>query len=114
MFDPQQCRAGGRYTDPVFEYEHFMTEGCSVIGGPVYRGRRTPAAWGTYIASDYCSTVVFAVRPKADGTYESATIGNFPTQPTAIGTDVHGELYVLSDLPGWLSRVRLEHTPATR
>ena len=107
VFDPQQCQ-GGRYTDPVFEYEHFMTESCSVIGGVVYRGSRTPEARGTYIASDYCAPRVFAVRPKPEGGYESATIGTFPTQPTAIGTDVHGELYVLSDYPGWLSRVRLE------
>ena len=107
VFDPQQCTPGGRYTDPVFEYEHFMTESCSVIGGPVYRGSRTPEARGTYIASDYCSTRVFAVRPGRGG-YESAEIGTFPTQPTAIGVDVHGELYVLSDLPGWLSRVRFE------
>jgi glucose/arabinose dehydrogenase len=111
VFDPQQCRAGGRYTDPVFEYEHYLTENCSVTGGVVYRGSRTPEAWGTYVASDYCSTLVFAVRPEPDGGYESATIGNFPTQPTAIGTDVHGELYVLSDLPGYLNRVRFERVP---
>jgi glucose/arabinose dehydrogenase len=111
VFDPQQCRAGGRYTDPVFEYDHY-NDNCSVTGGVVYRGSRTPQAWGTYVASDYCSTRVFAVRPGSGG-YESATIGDFPTQPTAIGTDVHGELYVLSDLPGWLSRVRFEWTPPT-
>ena len=108
VFDPQQCRAGGKYTDPVFQYEHYMSENCSVTGGVVYRGSRTPEARGTYIASDYCSTLAFAVRPKAGGGYESATIGNFPTQPTAFGTDVRGELYVLSDLPGWLNRVRIE------
>ncbi|MDG4821705.1 PQQ-dependent sugar dehydrogenase [Asanoa sp. WMMD1127] len=108
VFDPQQCRPGGRYTDPVFEYDHY-NDNCSVTGGVVYRGFRTPEAWGTYVASDYCSTRVFAVRPKPAGGYESAVIGNFPTQPTAIGTDVHGELYVLSDLPGWLNRVRFEH-----
>jgi glucose/arabinose dehydrogenase len=107
VFDPQQCRAGGRYTDPVFEYDHY-NDNCSVTGGVVYRGSRTPEAWGTYVASDYCSTRVFAVRPKLQGGYETATIGNFPTQPTAIGTDVRGELYVLSDLPGWLNRVRFE------
>jgi glucose/arabinose dehydrogenase len=107
VFDPEQCREGVRYTDPVFEYDHF-NDNCSVTGGVVYRGFKTPEAWGTYIASDYCSTRVFAVRPKSDGSYENATIGNFPTQPTAIGTDVHGELYVLSDLPGWLNRVRFE------
>ncbi|GAA0912193.1 PQQ-dependent sugar dehydrogenase [Virgisporangium aurantiacum] len=108
VFDQTQCRPGSRYTDPVFEYEHFMTESCSVIGGPVYRGSRTPEARGVYIASDYCAPRVFAIRPKPGGGYENAVIGTFPTQPTAIGTDVHGELYVLSDLPGFLSRVRFE------
>ncbi|MFF0232476.1 PQQ-dependent sugar dehydrogenase [Micromonospora sp. NPDC005254] len=111
VFDQTQCRPGVRLTDPVFEYDHYMTENCSVIGGVVYRGSATPEAYGTYIASDYCSTLAFAVRPKPTGGYESATIGNFPTQPTAIGPDVHGELYVLSDLPGWLSRVRFERVP---
>lgn len=112
VFDQQQCKPGVRYTDPVFEYEHYLTENCSVTGGVVYRGSRTPEAVGTYIASDYCSTLAFAVRPKSGGGYETATIGNFPTQPTAIGTDARGELYVLSDLPGWLSRVRFERVPA--
>ncbi|AXB41575.1 PQQ-dependent sugar dehydrogenase [Amycolatopsis albispora] len=107
VFDPQQCRSDVRYTDPVFEYDHY-NDNCSVTGGVVYRGSKTPEARGTYVASDYCSTRVFAVRPQHGGGYDSATIGNFPTQPTAIGTDVHGELYVLSDLPGWLSRVRFE------
>jgi glucose/arabinose dehydrogenase len=111
VFDATQCRPGVRLTDPVFEFEHFMTDSCSVIGGVVYRGSRTPEAWGTYVASDYCAPRVYAVRPKPRGGYENAVIGNFPTQPTAIGTDVHGELYVLSDLPGWLSKVRFERVP---
>ncbi|GAA4464817.1 PQQ-dependent sugar dehydrogenase [Phytohabitans houttuyneae] len=106
VFDQEQCRPGVRYTDPVFEYPHFMTESCSVTGGVVYRGSVTPEARGTYIASDYCSTLAFVVRPTSTGAYESATIGNFPTQPTAIDADVHGELYVLSDLPGFMSKVR--------
>lgn len=110
VFDPEQCTPGGKYTDPVYEYDHY-NDNCSVTGGVVYRGAKLPEARGTYVASDYCSTRVFAVRPKAGG-YESAVIGNFPTQPTAIGTDVHGELYVLSDLPGWLNRVRFERVPA--
>ncbi|MET0522037.1 MAG: hypothetical protein ABW156_08690 [Jiangellaceae bacterium] len=33
-----------------------------------------------------------------------------PYQPT----DVHGELYVLSDYPGWLIKVRFERVPAKR
>ncbi len=113
VFDQQQCRPGGRYTDPVFEYDHY-NDNCSVTGGVVYRGSRTPEAWGTYLASDYCSTRAWAVRPKPHGGYETAVIGNFPIQPTAIDVDVHGELYVLSDLPGWLSRVRIERVQPTR
>ncbi|MBN6040302.1 sorbosone dehydrogenase family protein [Amycolatopsis sp. 195334CR] len=109
VFDPEQCTPGGKYTDPVFEYDHY-NDNCSVTGGVVYRGSKTPEARGTYVASDYCSTRVFAVRPQGGG-YENAVIGNFPTQPTAIGTDVHGELYVLSDLPGWLNKVRFERVP---
>jgi glucose/arabinose dehydrogenase len=112
VFDQQQCRSGVRYTDPVFEYDHY-NDNCSVTGGVVYRGARTPEAWGTYVASDYCSTRAWAVRPRSDGSYENAVIGNFPIQPTAIGTDVHGELYVLSDLPGWLSKVRFERVQRT-
>ncbi|MEV6304891.1 PQQ-dependent sugar dehydrogenase [Actinoplanes sp. NPDC051861] len=111
VFDQEQCRPGVRYVDPVYEYDHY-NDNCAVTGGPVYRGFRTPEAWGTYIAADYCSTRVFAVRPKLRGGYETAVIGYLPTQPSAIGTDVHGELYVLSDLPGFLSRVRFERVPA--
>jgi glucose/arabinose dehydrogenase len=107
VFDTTQCRTGGRYTDPVFEYDH-LDGNCSVTGGVVYRGSETPEAWGTYVASDYCSTTAFAVRVTSTGGYESAIVGNYPIQPTAVGTDARGEVYVLSDLPGWLSRVRFE------
>ncbi|GAB7037067.1 MULTISPECIES: PQQ-dependent sugar dehydrogenase [Catenuloplanes] len=110
IFDPEQCRPGVRYTDPVFEYDH-LNDNCSVTGGVVYRGSRTPEARGTYIASDYCSTRVFAVRPRAGGGYDSAVIGSLRTQPTAIAADVSGELYSLSDLPGWLNKVSFVHVP---
>ncbi|MCG5450633.1 PQQ-dependent sugar dehydrogenase [Micromonospora hortensis] len=113
VFDETQCRPGVRLTDPIVEYDHYMTENCSIIGGLVYRGSVTPEARGTYIASDYCSTRAFAVRPKSTGGYETAEIGTFPTQPTAFGADVNGELYVLSDLPGWLSKVRFERVQPT-
>jgi len=106
VFDQEQCRTGVRYVDPVFEYDH-LDGNCSVTGGVVYRGSETPEARGVYLASDYCSTTAFAVRPK-DGGYENAVLGNLPVQPTAIAPDARGELYVLSDLPGWLSRVRFE------
>ena len=37
---------------PVLEYDH--SQGCSIIGGMVYRGSAVPALNGRYLYSDYC------------------------------------------------------------
>ncbi|WP_199434689.1 PQQ-dependent sugar dehydrogenase [Qaidamihabitans albus] len=106
-FDEGQCRSDAEYVSPVFSYP--STEGCSVIGGQVYRGERYAAlAGGTYVAADYCSATVWGVRPSGDGSYDSAVIGTFPVQVTAFGADEAGELYVVNDLPGRLHRVSFE------
>ena len=41
---------------PIFEYGR--DQGCSVIGGYVYRGEEIPGLQGTYLYSDYCGTGV--------------------------------------------------------
>lgn len=106
VFDADRCLPGARYTGPVFEYATSL-EGCSVIGGHVYRGARyADLARGTYLATDYCSATVWAVRARPGG-YDSATVGTFPGQVTAFGADAAGELYVVNDLPGGLHRVTL-------
>lgn len=103
-FDPEHCVEGAELTEPVFTYP--STEGCSVIGGRVYRGAEyADLAGGTYVATDYCDMTAWAVRPEADGTYTTGTIGEFPTQVTTFGTDTEGELYVANDLPGQLFKV---------
>ncbi|WP_328894944.1 PQQ-dependent sugar dehydrogenase [Streptomyces sp. NBC_00236] len=104
-FSGGDCDAGATYTAPVFTYSPY-TGGCSVIGGHVYRGRQHAGlVGGTYIATDYCSSTVWALRPDGEGGYEQAEIGEMPTQVTAIGTTVDGELYAVNDLPGGLHRV---------
>jgi glucose/arabinose dehydrogenase len=109
IFDETRCDDAATYTDPVFEYDT-STQGCSVIGGYVYRGAEfADVAAGTYVATDYCSATVWGVRP-ASGTYESAVIGEFPGQVTAFGADASGELYVVNDLPGQLHRVTFAGT----
>jgi glucose/arabinose dehydrogenase len=108
VFNEAQCDDNAVYTDPIFEYDTSL-DGCSVIGGFVYRGQRfADLAAGTYVASDYCSTTAWAIRANADGTYTTGTIGAFPTQPTSFGTDSNGELYLVNDLPGQLHRVLFE------
>ncbi|MFH9815963.1 PQQ-dependent sugar dehydrogenase [Streptomyces sp. NPDC017230] len=104
-FADGDCVPGEEYTEPVFTYSPY-TGGCSVIGGHVYRGERyADLVGGTYIATDYCSSTVWALRPDGRGGYEEAEIGRMPTQVTNIGTTVDGEFYVVNDLPGGLHRV---------
>ncbi|MFJ7771473.1 PQQ-dependent sugar dehydrogenase [Streptomyces sp. NPDC097107] len=104
-FTGGDCAPGEEYTEPVFTYSPY-TGGCSVIGGHVYRGERyADLVGGTYIATDYCSSTVWALRPDGRGGYEQAEIGEMPTQVTSIGTTVDGEFYVVNDLPGGLHRV---------
>ncbi|MER5550979.1 PQQ-dependent sugar dehydrogenase [Streptomyces sp. NPDC002793] len=104
-FPGGDCVAGESYTEPVFTYSPY-TGGCSVIGGRVYRGQEyADLVGGTYIATDYCSSTVWALRPDGQGGYEQAEIGEMPTQVTSIGATADGELYVVNDLPGGLHRV---------
>lgn len=111
VYNEERCDETATYTAPVFSYAT-GTEGCAVIGGHVYRGAEfADLADGTYVAADYCSASIFAVRPNGDGSYASATVGTGPNQPTALGTDAAGELY-LTDDGGGLSRVAFEHVPA--
>jgi glucose/arabinose dehydrogenase len=105
-FDEGQCRSDAEYEFPVFTYRTSY-EGCSIIGGHVYRGEKyAELAGGTYLATDYCSATIWGVRPTDDGAYDSAEIGQFPVpQVTAFGEDQSGELYAVNDLPGQLYRL---------
>lgn len=111
VFNQERCKEGAVYTEPVFHYIS-GAEGCAVIGGNVYRGKKFASlAGGTYIATDFCQGTAWAVRKKADGTYESARIGEFPLDATTFGTDQYGELYLADERPGGLHRISFQHTP---
>ncbi|RKN10444.1 PQQ-dependent sugar dehydrogenase [Streptomyces radicis] len=105
-FNPDECAPGVELTEPVFVYPTAQDGNCAVIGGNVYRGQEyADLADGTYVATDYCSNNIWALRPEADGGYSDAVIGEMPTQVTAFGAAADGELYVVNDLPGQLFRV---------
>ena len=79
---------------PVHEYGH--SEGCSVTGGYVYRGRNVPAAVGRYFFGDYCSGNVWSLRV-VGGNATSVRREPFDVESlTSFGEGARGELYLVS------------------
>jgi glucose/arabinose dehydrogenase len=78
---------------PIFEYGR--DEGCSVIGGYVYRGEDIPELRGAYLYSDYCGTGVRGLQVDG-GTVVDTRTWDLPIgEAYSLGQDDAGELYVL-------------------
>lgn len=108
VFNESRCTPEAKYTAPVFHYQTGV-DGCAVIGGHVYRGKQyARLAFGTYVATDYCRGTAFAVRKNRNGTYQTATVGQFPVQISSFAPDKSGELYAVTDRTGQLHRVGFE------
>jgi glucose/arabinose dehydrogenase len=87
-------------TLPVLEYDHI--DGCSVIGGYVYRGAAMPGLQGSYFYSDYCSGWVRSFRMQAGVAVDQT---DWPAlrpggRVTSFGEDAAGELYLLTEQGG--------------
>jgi quinoprotein glucose dehydrogenase len=85
-------------TDPIWEYHH-DTDGKSITGGVVYRGKRLPALEGYYVYADYVSGKIWgllyddqAERVVANRPIPGPPGFNIPCM--AIGADEAGELYL--------------------
>jgi hypothetical protein len=81
----------------VTEYGH--GEGCSVIGGVVYRGEAIPALRGAYLFSDYCSGTLWAIDAGLDAAQAPITLLETGSSISSIGLGDDGEVY-LTDLGG--------------
>lgn len=60
-FRQASCDRSG-LVPPTLEYSHADTEGCAVIGGPVYRGRALPGLRGHYLYGDLCAGFLRSAR----------------------------------------------------
>jgi len=93
-FRSASCDRSG-LTLPVLEYDH--GEGCSVIGGHVYRGREIPDLRGTYFYADYCAGWIRSFRYEAGQAVDridwSGVLG-LAGNVTSFGEDARGELYL--------------------
>jgi len=83
-------------TAPVYDYDH--SQGCSIIGGYVYRGAAIPELQGQYLFSDYCRGFVRTLSfENGMATVRQAPMVNVGTNVTqSFGQDGAGELYILT------------------
>jgi glucose/arabinose dehydrogenase len=95
-YNAGSCNMTG-LTPPVLDYDH--SEGCSIIGGFVYRGRAIPALRGTYFYSDYCSAWIRSFRLSGNAVTEQQEYPLLDTSefPSSFGEDADGELYVTTE-----------------
>jgi glucose/arabinose dehydrogenase len=99
----QAVQGPGRLVGPIAQYSH--ENGCTVVGGFVYRGRAVPAAVGRYFYGDYCSGTIWSLRVSGGKAsrvrrepFRVGTLSSFGERPD-------GELYLVS-LNGTIYRLR--------
>ena len=84
----------------MLEYPH--SEGCSITGGYVYRGKAIPELAGSYFYSDFCTAILRSFRLR-NGKVADAWDWKTALDPdskiaqvTAFGEDQDGEIYMVS------------------
>jgi glucose/arabinose dehydrogenase len=96
------CATDG-LTMPVAEYGH--DQGCTVIGGAVYRGTAQPPLAGWYVFADFCSGNVWLLDPTSDGPTEPSLVLESGRSISSIGEDAAGELFATDLSSGELLRI---------
>lgn len=93
------------FTGPVVAYP--ASEGCSVIGGYVYRGEAIPWLQGTYLYADHCRQWLRGFRYQGGEVTDEAEWdfeGGLEHNLNSFGRDASGELYLLN-LGGGVFRI---------
>ena len=90
-------------TLPVAEYGH--GQGCTVIGGIVYRGTAQARLTGAYLFADYCSGRVWAIDAAKNAVRKPTVVADTKHNFAAFGEDETGEAYAVDIGAGTLLRV---------
>lgn len=103
-YEPSSNCNDGSLVLPVAEYNHSL--GCSVTGGYVYRGGRSPRLHGTYLFGDLCSGRIWGtVRNASTGQATTRVLADTPFSITTFGEDASGEIYVTDYNGGTIDRI---------
>jgi glucose/arabinose dehydrogenase len=87
---------------PVFVFDHSL--GCSVTGGPVYRGSAFPSLQGIYLFGDYCSGRVWGIRKTGAG-WDNALLAATTLSISTFGEDESGNVYLVNHTSGDLLKI---------
>jgi glucose/arabinose dehydrogenase len=90
---------------PVAEYGR--DSGCSVTGGPVYRGSRLASLEGIYVYGDFCSGIIWGLRYEDGRVTKNGIVVHrgLVSDISSFAVDRTGEVLILS-LPGGIYRFR--------
>jgi glucose/arabinose dehydrogenase len=78
---------------PLFEYGR--DQGCSVIGGYVYRGEEIPDLEGTYLYADFCGTGLRGLQIDRGTIIDEREWAVNAAEPHSLGQGDDGEVYLL-------------------
>jgi hypothetical protein len=101
------------HASPLYVYLHenaseVVDDGCSVVGGYVYRGSAIPELRGAYLFGDFCSTRIVALRHCGGALIVPPTrvagLSGVAPRLASLGEDAAGELYLVS-LDGAVLRI---------
>jgi glucose/arabinose dehydrogenase len=94
-----------KYAPPIHEYPR--TDGISVTGGFVYRGKAVLALCGAYVFGDYGEGTVWALRydPKAKKAGAAVKISDSGAALSSFGVDENWEIYAADHSGGRVLRL---------
>jgi glucose/arabinose dehydrogenase len=95
------CDSSG-LTLPIVTYDH--SQGCSVIGGVVYRGSLQAGLQGTYLYGDFCTGRIWGLRRNSAG-WSHALLHQETMQISGFGEDEQGEAYLADLANGRIYRI---------
>jgi glucose/arabinose dehydrogenase len=97
-FNAPSCASAGTVA-PAFEYDHGMgnVNGCSIVGGYVYRGQALPELDGRYFYSDFCGAYLKSFLAAGTSVLEQTDwrIPAISGGVASFGRDADGELYLI-------------------
>ena len=102
-YKPSRLVRRGALVGPVLVYHH-GSNGCSVTGGYVYRGKAVPAAVGRYFYGDFCSGKIWSLRISGGRAVDNRRDGEIGAL-SSFGEAANGDLYAVSVNNGGLYKL---------